>query len=156
MIRTVIPFSRPNSIDQNAFRVTPLRLLSRILTPAATVSDATCRNVTPRTAATPLSPITAFSGNRYLNKQLRKIPDISAWREPADDNLRKRNLGIAYVQLGVERRSASFVVRGYDLLTDVQDLFLSRSCPLQLDRRCVAAGQTVFRSAESLRSCFPT
>lgn len=71
---------------------------------------------------------TAFTDHRI---QRQPVPeqtvtedtDISAWREPVDDNLRKRNLGIAYVQLGVERRSASFVVRGYDLLTDVQDSF---------------------------------
>jgi tetratricopeptide (TPR) repeat protein len=71
---------------------------------------------------------TAFTDHRIQRQPVPEQPvtedtDISAWREPADDSLRKRNLGIAYVQLGVERRSASFVVRGYDLLTDVQDSF---------------------------------
>ena len=92
MIRTVIPFSRPNSIDQNAFRVTPLRLLSRILTPAATVSD----NMPKRDAKD--GGHTAFTDHRI---QRQPVPeqtvtedtDISAWREPVDDNLRKRNLG---------------------------------------------------------------
>ena len=48
--------------------------------------------------------------------------DIAAWREPAPD-LQKRNLGIAYVNVGAERRSPPFVVRGYRMLTEVQDQF---------------------------------
>jgi photosynthetic reaction center cytochrome c subunit len=46
--------------------------------------------------------------------------DIAAWREPAAD-LQKRNLGIAYVNVGAERRFPPFVVRGYRMLTEVQD-----------------------------------
>jgi photosynthetic reaction center cytochrome c subunit len=47
---------------------------------------------------------------------------IAAWREPAPD-LQKRNLGIAYVNAGAERRSPIFVSRGYRMLTEVQNQF---------------------------------
>ena len=52
--------------------------------------------------------------------------DIAAWREPAP-NLQKRNLGIAYVNVGGERRSPPFIVRGYRMLTEVQDQFSNDS-----------------------------
>src|SRR6185437_3039191 len=48
--------------------------------------------------------------------------DIAAWREPAQE-FQKRNLGIAYVNFGAEQRSPAFVVRGYKLLTEVQQQF---------------------------------
>lgn len=48
--------------------------------------------------------------------------EIAAWREPASD-LQKRNLGIAYVSAGLQRRSANSLVRGYRLLTEVQQEF---------------------------------
>ena len=48
--------------------------------------------------------------------------DIAAWREPASD-LEKRNLGIAEVQVGMERRSPKLLVGGYRLLTEVQQQF---------------------------------
>jgi photosynthetic reaction center cytochrome c subunit len=48
--------------------------------------------------------------------------DITAWREPATD-LQKRNLGIAYVNVGAERRSPPFLIRGYGMLTEVQNQF---------------------------------
>ncbi len=52
--------------------------------------------------------------------------DIAAWREPVPD-LQKRNLGIAYVNVGAERRSPPLVVRGYRMLTEVQEQFSSDS-----------------------------
>jgi photosynthetic reaction center cytochrome c subunit len=52
--------------------------------------------------------------------------DIAAWREPAPD-LQKRNLGIAYINAGAERRSPSLVVRGYRMLTEVQNQFATDS-----------------------------
>jgi len=52
--------------------------------------------------------------------------DIAAWREPASD-LQKRNLGIAYINAGAERRSPAFVIRGYRMLTEVQNQFSSDS-----------------------------
>jgi tetratricopeptide (TPR) repeat protein len=48
--------------------------------------------------------------------------DIAAWREPAAD-LQKRNLGIAYVDVGMERHSLPFVVNGYRMLAEVQNQF---------------------------------
>ncbi|MFZ1005219.1 MAG: c-type cytochrome [Candidatus Sulfotelmatobacter sp.] len=42
--------------------------------------------------------------------------------EPAPD-LQKRNLGIAYINAGMEHRSPPFVVRGYRMLTEVQSQF---------------------------------
>src|SRR5579863_8894012 len=49
-------------------------------------------------------------------------PDIAAWREPAPE-LQKRNLGIAYVNAGMERRSPQFVTSGYRMLAEVQEQF---------------------------------
>lgn len=48
--------------------------------------------------------------------------DIAAWRDPASD-LEKRNLGIAEIQVGIERKSPKFIVGGYRLLTEVQQQF---------------------------------
>ncbi len=52
--------------------------------------------------------------------------DIAAWREPAPD-LQKRNLGIAYVNAGMEHRSPQWLIRGYRMLTDVQNRFSNDS-----------------------------
>jgi photosynthetic reaction center cytochrome c subunit len=52
--------------------------------------------------------------------------DIAAWREPTPD-LQKRNLGMAYINVGMERHSRSVMVRGYRLLTEVQTQFSSDS-----------------------------
>ena len=71
------------------------------------------------------SPITAFSGVR------KRIPpgappggEIAPWREPSPD-LQKRSLGIAYISAGLQRRSATSLVQGYRLLTEVQQEFSS-------------------------------
>jgi photosynthetic reaction center cytochrome c subunit len=58
--------------------------------------------------------------------RLAQSPDIAAWREPSPD-LRKRNLGIAYIDAGIQRRSQSFIIRGYRDLTEVQNQFASDS-----------------------------
>jgi photosynthetic reaction center cytochrome c subunit len=48
--------------------------------------------------------------------------NIAAWREgPAE--FQKRNLGIAYIDAGIQRRSSPFVVQGYRMLTEVQREF---------------------------------
>jgi photosynthetic reaction center cytochrome c subunit len=71
---------------------------------------------------------TAFTDHRIqrrLESQQQTLPqdtDIAAWREPALD-LQKRNLGIAYINDGMEHRSPPFVVRGYRMLTEVQNQF---------------------------------
>ena len=74
---------------------------------------------------------TAFTDHRIQRRpEPQQTPpentDIAAWREPAPD-LQKRNLGIAYVNVGAERRSPPFVVRGYRMLTEVQDQFSTDS-----------------------------
>jgi tetratricopeptide (TPR) repeat protein len=51
---------------------------------------------------------------------------IAAWREPSPD-LRQRNLGIAYVEVGLQRRSPDFLLQGYRNLTGVQQQFASDS-----------------------------
>ena len=48
--------------------------------------------------------------------------DIAAWREPAPD-LQERNLGIAYIDAGMQRHSSAFIIRGYRALTEVQHQF---------------------------------
>lgn len=51
---------------------------------------------------------------------------IAAWREPAP-NLQRRNLGIAYIDVGIDRHSPSFIQRGYRILTEVQHKFTNDS-----------------------------
>jgi tetratricopeptide (TPR) repeat protein len=74
---------------------------------------------------------TAFTDHRIQRRPEEQqtapeVNDIAAWREPAAD-LQKRNLGIAYVNLGAERRSPPFVVRGYRMLAEVQEQFSTDS-----------------------------
>jgi len=74
---------------------------------------------------------TAFTDHRIQRRPegQQTIPentDIAAWREPVPD-LQKRNLGIAYVNVGAERRSPPLVVRGYGMLTEVQAQFSTDS-----------------------------
>ncbi|MFZ0815066.1 MAG: c-type cytochrome [Candidatus Sulfotelmatobacter sp.] len=70
---------------------------------------------------------TAFTDHRIQRRPepqptLPEDADIAAWREPAPD-LQKRNLGIAYINTGMEHHSPPFVVRGYRMLTEVQNQF---------------------------------
>ena len=71
---------------------------------------------------------TAFTDHRIQrhpdpeSPPLPEANDIAAWREPAPE-LEKRNLGIAYINAGLQRGSPPFVIRGYRLLTDVQTRF---------------------------------
>ncbi len=70
---------------------------------------------------------TAFTDHRIQRRPepatvLPTEADIAAWREPAQD-LRTRNLGIAYINSGIEHNSPPSVVRGYRMLTEVQEQF---------------------------------
>ena len=74
---------------------------------------------------------TAFTDHRiqrHPEVQPDQMPDtdIAAWRDPSPD-LQKRNLGIAYVNLGAEHRSPEFLIRGYRMLTEVQNQFSTDS-----------------------------
>jgi len=74
---------------------------------------------------------TAFTDHRIQRRpepepDLPANTEIAAWRQPAAD-LQKRNLGIAYIDAGLERRSMPFLVRGYQLLTEVQTQFANDS-----------------------------
>jgi photosynthetic reaction center cytochrome c subunit len=51
---------------------------------------------------------------------------IAAWREPAA-NLQARNLGIAYIDAGMQRKSPQFIVHGYRTLAEVQAQFSNDS-----------------------------
>jgi tetratricopeptide (TPR) repeat protein len=48
--------------------------------------------------------------------------NIAAWRDGTAE-FQKRNLGIAYIDAGIQRRSSPFVVQGYRMLTEVQRQF---------------------------------
>ena len=70
---------------------------------------------------------TAFTDHRIQRRptQEEALPadaDIAAWREPAP-GLQKRNLGIAYINVGMERRSPPFIGKGYRMLAEVQTQF---------------------------------
>jgi len=74
---------------------------------------------------------TAFTDHRIQRRPgaeqaLPPDADIRAWREPAPE-FEKRNLGIAYINAGMERRSRDFIGRGYRLLTEVQQQFADDS-----------------------------
>ena len=68
----------------------------------------------------------------FTDHRIQRVPDaprdlpagsgIAAWREPAAE-LQKRNLGIAYIDVGMQRHSAPFVIQGYRDLTEVQGQF---------------------------------
>src|SRR5271154_5614637 len=51
---------------------------------------------------------------------------IAAWRQPSAD-LQARNLGIAYIDAGMQRKSSQFIVQGYRTLTAVQVQFANDS-----------------------------
>ena len=69
----------------------------------------------------------AFTDHR-IQRRPQTQPDlpasagIAAWREPAPD-LQQRNLGIAYIDAGMQRRSSPFILKGYRILTEVQQQF---------------------------------
>lgn len=70
---------------------------------------------------------TAFTDHRIQRRPatLPSLPPnsgIAAWREPPRD-LQKRNLGIAYIDVGMQRRSSNYVIEGYRILTGVQQQF---------------------------------
>lgn len=74
---------------------------------------------------------TAFTDHRIQRRPEPEVSDpdkadIAAWRElgPA---LQVRNLGIALIQVGMQRRSPAFIVHGYRLLTEVQSEFADDS-----------------------------
>jgi photosynthetic reaction center cytochrome c subunit len=104
---------------------------------------------------------TAFTDHRIQRRpeaQTGDSPagDIAAWREPAPD-LQKRNLGIAYISAGLQRRSANSLVRGYRLLTEVQEefssdpeVFTSMGTALLIGKQSSEAG-FAFERALSLR-----
>jgi hypothetical protein len=74
---------------------------------------------------------TAFTDHRIQRRtepESTLPPDtgIAAWREPSS-GLQKRNLGIANIDAGVQRRSQSMIIQGYRALTEVQDQFSSDS-----------------------------
>ncbi len=74
---------------------------------------------------------TAFTDHRIQRRPevrpaLPSSSDIAAWREPSLE-LQKRNLGIAYIDVGMQRHSSPFIVQGYRTLTSVQRQFADDS-----------------------------
>ena len=75
---------------------------------------------------------TVFTDHRIQRRPestLSNLPpdaNIAAWREPAPE-LQKRNLGIAYIDVGMQRHSSPFIIQGYRTLTEVQRQFTKDS-----------------------------
>ncbi len=73
----------------------------------------------------------AFTDHR-IQRRPESLPDapagtgIAAWRQPSPD-LQARNLGIAYIDAGMQRKSSQFIVQGYRTLTEVQAQFSNDS-----------------------------
>jgi photosynthetic reaction center cytochrome c subunit len=69
----------------------------------------------------------AFTDHR-IQRRTGAQPDVPsdagivAWREPTPE-LQARNLGIAYIDAGLQRRSSSLIIQGYRALTSVQEQF---------------------------------
>jgi len=74
---------------------------------------------------------TAFTDHR-IQRRPETRPDlptdagIVTWREPSPD-LRRRNLGIDYIDVGMQRHLSSYIVQGYRTLTEVQKQFANDS-----------------------------
>ena len=74
---------------------------------------------------------TAFTDHR-IQRRPETRPDssenteIAAWREPSPE-LQTRNLGIAHIEVGLQRRSPTFIGQGYRELTEVQQQFANDS-----------------------------
>ncbi|MGC1415343.1 MAG: c-type cytochrome [Candidatus Acidiferrum sp.] len=74
---------------------------------------------------------TAFTDHR-IQRRPESLPDlptdtgIAAWREPSPE-LQSRNLGIAYIDVGMQRHLSSYVIQGYRTLTGVQKQFADDS-----------------------------
>ena len=74
---------------------------------------------------------TAFTDHR-IQRRPQELPSapadsqIVAWREPSSE-FQKRNLGIAYIDAGMQRHSGAFILQGYRMLTSVQDQFAGDS-----------------------------
>jgi photosynthetic reaction center cytochrome c subunit len=75
---------------------------------------------------------TVFTDHRIQRRPettLAELPadaGIAAWRQPPAE-LQKRNLGIAYIDVGMQRHSSSFIIQGYRALTEVQRQFTNDS-----------------------------
>lgn len=70
---------------------------------------------------------TAFTDHRIQRRpvaqsELPSDAGIAPWREPSAD-FQSRNLGIAYIDVGMQRHSAPFIIQGYRALTEVQRQF---------------------------------
>jgi photosynthetic reaction center cytochrome c subunit len=73
----------------------------------------------------------AFTDHRIQRRaqpeaDLPPTTNLAAWREPAPD-FQQRNLGIAYIDAGMQRRSSALIVHGYRILTEVQQQFTDDS-----------------------------
>jgi hypothetical protein len=79
---------------------------------------------------------TAFTDHR-IQRRPETRPDssenteIAAWREPSPE-LQTRNLGIAHIEVGLQRRSPTFIGQGYRELTEVQQHLLSTKALLRV------------------------
>jgi photosynthetic reaction center cytochrome c subunit len=75
---------------------------------------------------------TVFTDHRIQRRpetvqaELSTDAGIAAWREPPPE-LQKRNLGIAYIDVGMQRHSSAFIIQGYRSLTEVQRQFTNDS-----------------------------
>jgi tetratricopeptide (TPR) repeat protein len=68
---------------------------------------------------------------------------ISAWRQPADSSLVRRNLALAFAQVGMERQSSDFMNRGYQMLAYVERDFPNDPAVLsQLGLLALSANQS--------------
>lgn len=117
--RTTNLFNELNTIESVAFRAMgvsfPQNTSRRKL---ATASRVTCPAARLSMADTRFSRITASCGARKQST-LSQAPELRSWREPVSQ-YSKRNLALAYLNVGVQKHLPAWIVRGYRMLTEMQ------------------------------------
>ncbi len=97
---------------------------------------------------------TAFTDHRIqrhpANPTTEEAAAIVPWRAPSPE-LATRNLGIASVETGLERRSAKLIVSGYRMLTEVQAQFSQDSDMYTTMGSALLAGRQYGEAVEAFK-----
>jgi hypothetical protein len=70
---------------------------------------------------------TVFTDHRIVRRpqaesEMSQALELRSWREPVPQYL-KRNLALAYLNMGVQKHLPAWIVRGYRMLTEIQTTF---------------------------------
>jgi hypothetical protein len=97
---------------------------------------------------------TAFTDHRIQRRPAAQVTDeataIVPWRAPSPE-LGTRNLGIASIETGLERRSGKLIVSGYRMLTEVQSQFSEDSDMYTTMGTALLAGRQYGEAVEAFK-----